>query len=163
MSAKLTPEQAAKLPYRPCVGIVLINADGKVFAGQRADMDSPAWQMPQGGVDADEDVLAAAKRELLEETGVHEGDVTLLRQTADWVRYDLPLEVIPTRWGGKYRGQKQHWFLMRLERPDSCINLTYQDVEFSDWRWMQASELLDHIVGFKRPIYEAVFTEFALI
>ena len=163
MTSKLTAQQAAALPYRPCVGVVLINADGKVFAGQRADMDNPAWQMPQGGVDAGEDTLAAAKRELLEETGVHEKDITLLRQTADWLRYDLPLDVIPKRWGGKYRGQKQHWFLMRLDRPDSCINIAYHDIEFSDWRWMQASDLLDHIVEFKRPLYEAVFAEFDLI
>ena len=159
----MTPGEIAALPYRPCVGVVLINADGLVFAGQRADMETPAWQMPQGGVDKGETPKAAAFRELLEETGVAANHVTLLGQTADWLPYDLPLEVVPKRWGGKFRGQKQMWYLMRLDAGDEVINLTYKDVEFSQWRWMPAQGLLDVIVSFKRPIYEAVLMEFGLV
>jgi putative (di)nucleoside polyphosphate hydrolase len=159
----MTPDEIAALPYRPCVGVVLINADGLVFAGQRADMETPAWQMPQGGVDKGETSKAAAFRELREETGVAAHHVTLLGQTADWLPYDLPPEVVPKRWGGKYRGQKQMWYLMRLDTGDEVINLTYKDVEFSQWRWMTGQDLLNVIVPFKRPIYEAVLTEFGLV
>ncbi|WJY22583.1 RNA pyrophosphohydrolase [Fontisubflavum oceani] len=159
----MTPGEIAALPYRPCVGVVLINADGLVFAGQRADMETPAWQMPQGGVDKGETPKAAAFRELREETGVAADHVTLLGQTADWLPYDLPLEVVPKRWGGKFRGQKQMWYLMRLDAGDEVINLTYKDVEFSQWRWMTGQDLLNVIVPFKRPIYEAVLTEFRLV
>ncbi len=158
----MTPEEIAKLPYRPCVGVVLTNAQGLIFAGQRADMDTPAWQMPQGGVDKGETPLDAAYRELEEETGVKRDHVRLIAETADWHYYDLPIEVVPTRWKGKYRGQKQMWARFELAAPDSVINLTYKDVEFSAWRWMTGAEVLDAIVPFKRPIYEAVLTEFGL-
>lgn len=153
----------ANRPYRPCAGVVLINHAGQVFAGQRADMDVPAWQMPQGGVDAGETPEAAARRELLEETGVSPEHVTLVGQTRDWLPYDFPSEIAGKRWGGKYRGQKQMWFLMRLDAPDEVIDLTYKDVEFSDWRWMEPAELLETIVEFKRPIYRAVLSEFGLL
>jgi putative (di)nucleoside polyphosphate hydrolase len=159
----VTPEDITRLPYRPCVGVVLSHADGRVFAGQRADMDSPAWQMPQGGIDAGETPLAAAYRELREETGVGAGDVRLVAQTADWHHYDLPVTVVPTRWQGKYRGQAQKWVRFELTAPDSVIDLTHEDLEFSDWRWMRGAELLDLIVPFKRPIYAAVLAEFGLI
>ncbi|WP_224817151.1 RNA pyrophosphohydrolase [Hasllibacter sp. MH4015] len=158
----MTPEEAAKLPYRPCVGVVLTNADGRVFAGQRADMDTPAWQMPQGGVDKGEAPLDAAYRELEEETGVGRHNVSLIRESADWLHYDLPLDVIPTRWKGKYRGQKQMWVQFRLEAPDDVIDLTHMDVEFRDWTWMTADEILAAIVPFKRDIYAAVIREFGL-
>ena len=158
----MTAEDLAKLPYRPCVGVVLINRAGQVFAGQRADMDVPAWQMPQGGVDKGEEPEAAAWRELLEETGVSSNHVTLVGRTADWLRYDFPSEIAGKRWGGKFRGQKQMWFLMRLDAPDEVIDLTYKDIEFSDWRWMDPAMLLDVIVEFKRPIYQAVLSEFDL-
>ncbi|WP_071675457.1 RNA pyrophosphohydrolase [Nioella nitratireducens] len=159
----MTPEQIAKLPYRLNVGVVLINGEGKVFAGQRADMDVPAWQMPQGGVDKGEEPETAARRELLEETGVAPEHVTLVGQTVDWLPYDLPHAVVATRWGGKYRGQKQMWFLMRLDAPDEVVNLAYKDEEFSDWRWMDPGELLDAIVPFKRPIYQQVMRELGLV
>ncbi len=159
----MTPDQIARLPYRPCVGVVLTHPDGRIFAGQRADMETPAWQMPQGGIDDGEDVLAAAYRELLEETGVAAADVRLIAQTGDWYHYDLPIEVVPKRWKGKYRGQKQHWVRFELTAPDSVIDLQFQDVEFSDWRWMTATEMLDLIVLFKRPIYAAVLKEFGLL
>jgi putative (di)nucleoside polyphosphate hydrolase len=110
----MTPDEIAALPYRPCVGVVLTDGQGRVFAGQRADMDTPAWQMPQGGID--------------------KGDVTVLGETAEWLPYDLPAEVLPYR--GKYRGQTQKWVLVRLDAGDDVIDLTHEDVEFSDWRWM---------------------------
>ena len=159
----MTTDDPAQRPYRPCVGVVLINRDGQVFAGQRADMDVPAWQMPQGGVDKGETVETAARRELLEETGVSPDHVTLVRQTANWLPYDFPAEIAGKRWGGKFRGQKQMWFLMRLDAPDTVIDLTYKDVEFSSWRWMDPAALLDSIVAFKRPIYRQVLAEFGLI
>jgi len=159
----MTPEEIARLPYRPCVGVVLMNGEGQVFAGQRADMTSPAWQMPQGGVDKGEDPEEAAFRELLEETGVGRDHVTLVGHTSDWIPYDLPHEVVPTRWGGKYRGQKQMWYLMRLDAGEEVIDLDYKDVEFSHWRWMRPSDLLSVIVDFKRPIYQQVMEEFGLV
>jgi putative (di)nucleoside polyphosphate hydrolase len=159
----MTPEEIARLPYRPCVGVVLTHADGRVFAGQRADMKTPAWQMPQGGMDAGETPLDAAYRELEEETGVGRAHVQLIAETADWHRYDLPYDVVPTRWKGKYRGQAQKWVRFELVAPDDVIDLTHKDVEFSDWRWMDGAELLDLIVPFKRPIYAAVLAEFGLI
>ena len=161
-SNPLTPEQAAQLPYRPCVGVVLTNAEGRIFAGQRADMTAPAWQMPQGGVDPGEEPLDAAYRELEEETGVGRDHVSLVQQTAEWLTYDLPLDVIPNRWGGRFRGQAQMWVEFRLDAPDSVIDLTHKDEEFSAWRWMSKRDLLTVIVPFKRKIYKAVFREFAL-
>lgn len=159
---KLRSESTAGLPYRPCVGVVLTKGRGRVFAGQRADMQTPAWQMPQGGIDAGETPLEAAYRELREETGVGERDVALIAQTADWRFYDLPPELVPDRWKGRYRGQKQRWVRFDLTVPDRVIDLQYRDAEFSAWRWMRADELLDLIVAFKRPIYEDVLTEFGL-
>lgn len=149
-------------PYRPCVGVVLTNGLGGVFAGQRADCVEPAWQMPQGGIDEGESVTQAAFRELREETGVQPEHVTLLGETRDWHAYDFPADMGKKRFAQKFRGQTQKWVLMRLEADASVINLAYEDVEFSDWRWMNAAELLDLIVAFKRPIYEAVLAEFDL-
>jgi putative (di)nucleoside polyphosphate hydrolase len=156
----VTPDEIARLPYRPCVGVVLMHSDGRVFAGQRADIATPAWQMPQGGIDKGETPVEAALRELREETGVDAGHVTVLGETAEWLPYDLPVEVLPYR--GKYRGQTQKWVLMRLDAGDEVIDLSHEDVEFSDWRWMSGTELLSLIVPFKRPIYQAVLTEFGL-
>jgi putative (di)nucleoside polyphosphate hydrolase len=125
----MTPDEIAALPYRPCVGVVLTDGQGRVFAGQRADMDTPAWQMPQGGIDEGETPVEAGLRELREETGVRKRHVTVLGETAEWLPYDLPEDVLPYR--GKYRGQTQKWILVRLKAGDDVIDLTHEDVEFS--------------------------------
>ena len=151
------------LPYRPCVGVVLINHADQVFVGQRADMDTPAWQMPQGGVDKGEEARAAALRELLEETGIGPEHVTVLSETGQWLTYNFPAGIAGQRWNGKYRGQEQKWFLMRLEAGEDVIDLAFKDREFSAWRWMSAAEALDAIVPFKRDIYARVLAEFGLI
>jgi putative (di)nucleoside polyphosphate hydrolase len=137
-----------------------MNRDGLLFAGQRRDSAVPAWQMPQGGIDKGEDPEAAALRELWEETGVTEDQVTLVDRTEDWVTYDLPPELLGKVWGGKYRGQKQKWFLFRLEAPDSAIRIETAHPEFSAWRWIGAADLLAQIVPFKRDVYAEVLAAF---
>ena len=156
----MTPEDIAKLPYRPCVGVMLVNADGAVFVGQRLDNDAPAWQMPQGGIDEGETPLEAALRELGEETGLPEGSVTVEAETEDWVTYDLPHELVPRIWKGRFRGQKQKWVLMRFTGSDDQVNIATEHPEFSKWCWLPASDLVANIVPFKREVYERVLTEF---
>lgn len=143
------------LPYRPCVGIMLINKAGLVFTGERIDTPG-AWQMPQGGIDEGEEPRVAALRELEEEIGVAPDQVTILNETTDWVTYDLPDHLLGKAWGGKYRGQKQCWFLMRLDVDDLAINLDTEHPEFSDWKWSTQDALLAEIVPFKRDVYRAV-------
>lgn len=156
----MTPDRIARLPYRPCVGVTLINPAGLVFAGQRIDSDVPAWQMPQGGVDRGEAPEAAAFRELQEEIGIRPDRVALIDETPGWLRYDLPAELVPRVWGGKYRGQKQRWYLMRFLGDDSEIRIDTAHPEFSRWRWLDAAALLDGIVPFKRAIYAEVLGHF---
>ena len=156
----MTPDQIAALPYRPCVGIMLINAQGLIFGAQRIDSDSPAWQMPQGGIDPGENPGLAALRELEEEISVPPVLVGPLAETRDWHSYTLPHDVVPRIWGGKYCGQKQRWFLMRYLGRDDQIDLATEHPEFSEWRWMKADEMLSAIVPFKRDIYTAVMDEF---
>ncbi|TNE61142.1 MAG: RNA pyrophosphohydrolase [Alphaproteobacteria bacterium] len=146
------------LPYRPCVGIMLVNAEGMVFTAERLDTPG-AWQMPQGGVDPGEALEEAALRELEEEIGVPADAVDVLGQTRDWVMYDLPPHLLGVVWGGKYRGQKQQWFLMRLKADDSAINIDTEIPEFGRWKWSSTQELLDEIVPFKRPVYAQVVAE----
>jgi len=148
------------LPYRPCVGVMLINGDGLIFAGQRLDSNAPAWQMPQGGIDDGEKPRAAALRELWEETGVTSDLVEFIGKTNDWVTYDLPDELLGKIWGGKFRGQKQRWFLFRFKGEDDQINIVTEHPEFSNWRWIAADEMLAAIVPFKRPVYEQVVQAF---
>lgn len=155
----MTPEQIAKLPYRPCVGVMLANEAGKIFAGQRADRDQDAWQMPQGGIDDGESAEVAALRELWEETGVTADLVTLEAATADWVAYDLPHDIVPHIWKGRFKGQKQMWFLFRFKGQDSQINIATDHPEFTRWQWMDPADLLDSIVPFKRAVYDRVISE----
>ena len=155
----------AHLPYRPCVGVMLVNQDGHVFVGQRIDdkaknPDSPYWQMPQGGIDPGEDVHEAALRELWEETGVGEHHAQVIAQTREEVLYDLPDELMGRIWGGKYRGQRQKWFLYRFLGRDEQINIATDHPEFSRWRWIGADEMLATIVPFKRAVYDEVVHAF---
>lgn len=156
----MTPDDINALPYRKNVGVMLLNRDGKVFVGQRRDNPGPAWQMPQGGIDKGEAPRDAALRELEEETGVGATLVEILAETEGWIAYDLPLELVPRLWGGKWRGQKQKWFLMRFLGEDSDIDIEAHDHEFSAWRWSAPDDLVPNIVPFKRKVYEAVLAAF---
>lgn len=157
----MTPDEIAQLPYRPCVGVMLMNDRQEVFVGQRLDSDLAAWQMPQGGVEKGEDPKTAALRELGEETGVRPELVNVIAETPDWLPYDLPHDLVPKLWKGRFRGQEQKWFLMRFAGDDSDINIETSHPEFSHWRWLPVSELVDNIVPFKRSVYEGVLAAFA--
>ena len=152
--------KADKLPYRPCVGIMLVNPGGKVFVGRRIDTPD-AWQMPQGGIDAGETPREAALRELVEEIGT--GAAEVVAETEDWLRYDLPSHLIGKVWKGKYRGQEQKWILARFTGTDGDIDLVTDHPEFDAWQWVEPDRLADLIVPFKRPIYEAVVAEFRIL
>jgi len=146
--------------YRRNAGVVVVNADGLVFAGQRADQSAPAWQMPQGGIDDGEGVDEAALRELEEETGIPPRLATPLARTPQWLAYDLPPDVAKRLWAGRFRGQAQKWLAVRFEGDDAVIDLDHHHREFSTWRWMRASELEDAVIGFKQPIYRYLFSLF---
>lgn len=156
----MTPSEIAALPYRPCVGVMLTNGNGDVFVGQRIDNDTPAWQMPQGGIDAGETPHEAALRELGEETGLPADSVVVEAETADWVTYDLPHDIVPRIWKGRFKGQKQKWVLMRFTGSDDQINIATEHPEFSEWCWLPADQLVANIVPFKREVYEQVLAEF---
>ena len=152
----MTSQEISRLPYRPNVGVMLANPRGELFVGQRIDTPQPAWQMPQGGVDAGEDPRVAALRELQEETGIHPDLVRIEAEMPQWLTYDLPADLVPRVWGGKYRGQKQKWFLGQ----DSDIDIATPHPEFSQWRWLPPEELIDAIVPFKREVYSRVLEAF---
>ncbi|KUP93735.1 RNA pyrophosphohydrolase [Tritonibacter horizontis] len=156
----LTADQIARLPYRPNVGVMLLNAAGDVWVGQRKDRHKNAWQMPQGGIDKGEDARVAALRELEEETGVTPDLVEIIAESDGWLPYDLPHEVVPHFWGGKFRGQEQKWFLLRFLGTDAQINIETDDPEFSAWCWQPVAELVDKVVPFKREVYARVVEEF---
>jgi putative (di)nucleoside polyphosphate hydrolase len=146
------------LPYRPCVGIMLVNQAGKVFAGKRIDQTVEGWQMPQGGIDKGESPRDAALRELMEEAGTDKAEI--IAELPDWLTYDLPAHLIGVAFHGKYRGQRQKWFLMRFTGQDNDIDLYAHEPEFSDWKWFGLDELPGLIVPFKRPTYQAVIEGF---
>lgn len=162
-----------QLPYRPCVGIVLINRDGLVFIGRRRQESGPehvadgyAWQMPQGGIDPGEEPLEAAVRELYEETGVR--SAALIGEAPEWYAYDLPWVVAGRAWKGRYRGQMQRWFAFRFTGPESEIDIRHPGggrhrPEFDAWRWERMAALPDLIIPFKRPVYEKVVDAFGVL
>ncbi|MEE8294147.1 MAG: RNA pyrophosphohydrolase [Sphingomonadales bacterium] len=148
----------SNLPYRPCAGMMLINRKNQVFVGQRIDTTMEAWQMPQGGIDEGEDAKRAALRELKEEIGTDK--VEIVARTQGWLLYDLPDDLIGKVWGGKYRGQKQKWFLMRFLGRDDDINLETHHPEFSSWKWSALEDVPEMAVPFKRQLYRSVIEEF---
>jgi len=153
------------LPYRPNVGAVLFNADGLILVARRADLPNAegapgGWQLPQGGVDAGEDLRAAVLRELEEEVGTAKAEI--LAEHPEWLKYDLPPELLGKALGGKFRGQTQKWFALRFIGTDADIRLDLDPhPEFDAWRWARLSELPEMAVAFKRKIYERLAVDFA--
>lgn len=155
-------DEFAGLPYRPCVGVMLVNSAGRVFVGKRIDnKEMDAWQMPQGGIDDGEDLHAAALRELQEETGIASHLVTIIAETRDELLYDLPDFLMGKMWGGKFRGQRQKWLLMRFSGEDTDIDLNaHEHAEFEAWRWVEPEQVPELIVPFKKRVYRQVVEEF---
>lgn len=159
----------ASLPYRPCAGVTLFNRQGLVFVGKRKDGPNEAegvgkwWQMPQGGIDGDEDVVAAARREMFEETNVT--SAMHLGTTEDWIEYDLPAELVGKAWRGRYRGQRMRFVAFLFEGQESEIDVLNPGggvkPEFVEWRWERIERLPELIIPFKRKVYEAVVAEFS--
>ena len=146
-------------PYRPCVGIFLLNNDGLVFTGRRIDSRAEAWQMPQGGIDAGESPLQACMREMREEIGTNTAE--LVRQHDDWLYYDIPLPLADRLWQGRYKGQKQKWMALRFTGDDSDINIATEEPEFCEWKWLSPHDLVGLAVPFKRDVYQNVLATFA--
>lgn len=148
------------LPYRPCAGVMLVNDAGRVFVGQRIDSTLDAWQMPQGGIDDGEDAETAALREICEETGISPALIRIVARAKEELFYDLPPELIGKVWKGRYRGQRQSWFLAHFTGTDDDVDIATAHPEFRAWKWADPSELAQMIVPFKRKLYEDVVTEF---
>ncbi|HEU0071677.1 MAG TPA: RNA pyrophosphohydrolase [Alphaproteobacteria bacterium] len=159
MTAAPLPPEFAHLPYRPCVGMMLLNARGEAFVARRIDMPSEAWQMPQGGIDEGEAPEVAVFREMREEIGTDKAEI--LGESATWHDYDLPTELLGKIWGGRYRGQRQKWFVLRFTGRDRDINILTEEPEFLAWKWAPVSQLPDLIVPFKRELYQKIVGEFA--
>ncbi|MFO1243268.1 MAG: RNA pyrophosphohydrolase [Rickettsiales bacterium] len=151
--------KSSSLPYRPGVGMMLYNPQKKIFVAKRLDMRAEAWQMPQGGIDKDEEPRAAAIRELEEEIGTKKA--TIIAESKDWYTYDLPPDLVPKVWGGKFRGQRQKWYLMRFDGTDDDINIETEHPEFLEYKWIEPAELPAVIVPFKRTLYEQLVAEFS--
>jgi len=145
------------LPLRTGVGIAVLNSENKVFVGKRKDMPFDKWQMPQGGVDIDEPLLVALKRELKEETSIE--SIKVLKEFNQWLEYELPENLIGKIWKGKYRGQKQKWFIVRFTGENKEINIDTKYPEFVEWKWVDIKLLPDLIVNFKQHVYKSVLLE----
>jgi len=145
------------LPLRTGVGIAVLNSQNKIFVGKRKDNPFDKWQMPQGGVDSNEPLLQAMKRELLEETSIK--NIEVLKEFDQWLEYELPEKLIGKIWKGKYRGQKQKWFVVKFHGDDREININTKNAEFIEWKWININLLPDLIVLFKKHVYEQVLIE----
>ncbi|MBU0724353.1 MAG: RNA pyrophosphohydrolase [Alphaproteobacteria bacterium] len=143
--------------YRPGIGIMLINHDGRIFVARRIDMVSEAWQMPQGGIDEGEDPSVALFREMREEIGTDKAEI--LAVSDDWYRYDLPADLRSRLWGGRYVGQRQKWYALRYLGSDADINIATEEPEFMDWKWAPSAQVPELIVPFKRPLYRELMGE----
>jgi putative (di)nucleoside polyphosphate hydrolase len=150
----------SSLPYRPAAGVMLLNREGKVFVAQRLDSTLEAWQMPQGGLDEGEDPEAGALRELEEETGISPGQVEILARCPTELTYDLPEDLVGKLWKGRWRGQRQHWFLARYLGGDDDIDIRTAEPEFRAWKWAAPEDLPAMIVPFKKKLYEDVLAAF---
>ena len=157
----MTETDKADLPYRPAAGVMLLNREGKVFVAQRLDSTLEAWQMPQGGLDEGEDAEAGALRELKEETGIGADKVEAVARCPVELTYDLPADLVGKMWQGKWRGQRQSWFLMRFTGVDEDIDLDTREPEFRAWKWADPADLPAMIVPFKKKLYEDVLRAFA--
>jgi len=147
--------------YRSGVGIMIINSEKKIFVGKRIDNNSDAWQMPQGGIDANENEDDAMLRELREETGILSEYVKIIAKSSDYLYYNLPYKLQKKFWGGKYLGQRQRWYLVEFIGDDSVVNINSEDPEFSEWKWVSQQEIVSKIVTFKKQLYEDVLAEFS--
>ena len=146
--------------YRSGVGVLLINQNKKIFVGKRIDNQSDSWQMPQGGIDVGEYEDVAMFRELQEETGISSQFVKIIKKSDNYFYYDLPYKLQKKFWGGKYLGQRQRWYLLEFLSDDSNINITTQEPEFSEWKWVEKVDLINLIVNFKRELYQQIINEF---
>ena len=153
--------KSKNLPLRLGVGIVLLNSDNKVFVGKRIDNSVNFWQMPQGGVDDNENLLYAANRELKEETGVK--STKLIKEIDNWLIYELPKNLLGKIWKGKYRGQKQKWFIMRFVGDEGEINIKTKNAEFKEWKWIDINQLLNVVVRFKHDVYKTIVKELNIL
>jgi putative (di)nucleoside polyphosphate hydrolase len=146
--------------YRPNVGMMIINQKKEIFVGKRIDHPSNFWQMPQGGIDAQEIPSIAALREMDEEVGIKKNKVDLLTESKDWYYYSIPSDLAKTLWKGKYKGQRQKWFLYKFKGTDKDVNIHTEHPEFSDYKWVTKDFLVPNIVPFKKKIYEKLLLEF---
>ena len=146
--------------YRPNVGMMIINQKKEIFVGKRIDHPSNFWQMPQGGIDAQEIPSIAALREMEEEVGIKKNKVDLLTETKDWYYYSIPSDLAKTLWKGKYKGQRQKWYLYKFKGAENDINIHTEHPEFSDYKWVTKDFLVPNIVPFKKKIYEKLLLEF---
>ena len=149
------------LPLRLGVGIVLLNSDNKVFVGKRVDNPANFWQMPQGGVDKNESLLCAANRELKEETSIE--SVKLIKEISNWLSYELPKNLLGKIWKGKYRGQKQKWFIMKFVGNEEELNIKTKNAEFKEWKWIDANQLINVVVSFKLGVYKSIVKELNIL
>ncbi len=154
---KIEPTELT-LPFRPGVGMMIIDKNNRIFVGRRVDSKTNGWQMPQGGIDLGETPSTAALREMAEEIGSNKGQI--IAESKKWYSYRLPTFLVNKLWDGKYCGQRQKWFLIRFTGQDSDINIKTKHPEFVSWRWMEPHELLDNIIPFKHKLYSKVITEF---